>query len=48
MTTLQFNDEELLRLLAGQFAQGFMSCEEYLDAMESICRQYAEQLHQDR
>lgn len=40
--TITFDTETVLRDLAEQYAKGKLTTDEYLDAMEEVCRQHTE------
>ena len=40
--TITFDTDTVLRDLAEQYAQGKLTTDEYLDAMEAVCRQHCE------
>lgn len=41
-TKIIYDTEVVLRDLAGQYAEGKMTTDEYLDMMEEVCRQHSE------
>ena len=40
--TISFDTDTVLRDLAEQYAQGKLTTDEYLDAMEEVCRHHCE------
>lgn len=46
-TKIIFDTEAVLRDLAGQYAAGKLTTDEYLDTMEDVCRQSVQPVTED-
>lgn len=47
MARITFDTEDVLRDLAGQYANGKLTTDEYLDMMEEVCRRSVQPMLED-
>lgn len=47
MAKITFDTETVLRDLAGQYAKGKLTTDEYLDMMEEVCRRSVQPMLED-